>query len=280
MGPRRSPITGAGLTTGGDSEARPGPSPLRLFDYWLTVYRRTWRGTVISSFITPLLYVLGMGVLLGGFIAGDPARLEGATSYLAFVAPGMVAAQAMTTTFGEMTWPVMDMIKWHRIYFGMIATPLRVSDVVVAHLTFAVFRVGLVSAVFMAVLVPFGVFSSVGGIIAAFFVQLLLGLAFAAVLLVISASARTEDVFTLLFRLGMLPLFLFSGAFFPIGNLGGFLEGFARITPLWQGVDLTRMLAVGDVDASRAGWHLAYLGVLALAGTLLGIRALERRLVT
>ena len=84
----------------------------RLVDYWSTVYRRTWKGSVISSFVTPLLYILAMGVLLGGFIKSDPDQLEGATSYLAFVAPGMLAAQAMTTVFGEVTYPVMGMIKW------------------------------------------------------------------------------------------------------------------------------------------------------------------------
>ena len=67
----------------------------RQYDYWLTVLKRTWRGGVVSSFITPLFYVVAMGVLLGGFIDGDPATLEGATSYLAFVVPGLVAAHAM-----------------------------------------------------------------------------------------------------------------------------------------------------------------------------------------
>ena len=96
----------------------------RQADYWLTVYRRTWRGTVISSFVTPLLYVLAMGVLLGGFIEADPATLEGATTYLAFVAPGLVAAHTMQLVIGEMTYPVMSMVKWQRIAFGMTATPL------------------------------------------------------------------------------------------------------------------------------------------------------------
>ena len=86
----------------------------RLVDYWATVYRRTWKGSVISSFVMPLLYILAMGVLLGGFIEGDPDQLEGATSYLAFVAPGMLAAQSMTTVFGEVTYPVMGMIKWQK----------------------------------------------------------------------------------------------------------------------------------------------------------------------
>ncbi len=96
----------------------------RQFDYWWTVYRRTWRGTVISSFLSPIFYVVAMGVLLGGFIEGDPAELEGATSYLAFIVPGLVAAHAMQTAVGETTYPVMGMIKWQQVYDSMLATPL------------------------------------------------------------------------------------------------------------------------------------------------------------
>jgi lipooligosaccharide transport system permease protein len=117
-----------GLTdTDSDTATRPPTNVFagaaRLLDYWAIAYRRTWKGSVISSFVTPLFFVLAMGVLLGGFIEGDPDKLEGATSYLAFVAPGMIAAQAMTTAFGETTYPVMGMIKWHKAYFGMVATP-------------------------------------------------------------------------------------------------------------------------------------------------------------
>ena len=151
----------------------------RQADYWLTVYRRTWRGTVISSFVTPLLYVLSMGVLLGGFIEADPATLEGATTYLAFVAPGLVAAHTMQLVIGEMTYPVMSMVKWQRIAFGMTATPLSARDVINAHLGFLMARLVLVDAVFLAVLAPFGVYASVLGVVGAFLTQLLLGLAFA-----------------------------------------------------------------------------------------------------
>lgn len=256
------------------------PMVNRLVDYWITVYRRTWRGSVISSFLTPLLYVVSMGVLLGGFVKGDPARLEGAHSYLAFVAPGLVASQSMTTVFGEVTWPVMSMIKWNRTYLAMTATPLRPRDIVWGHLGFTVFRVTLVSAVFVLVLVPFGVFDSPWSAIGAFLVQPLLGLAFAAPVYAITAWALSEAVMTMMFRLVMLPLFLFSGAFFPIGNLGAVLEAIARITPLWQGVDLTRMLALGHVDGSRAVLHLLYLVVLAAVGVVAAERALERRLIT
>ncbi len=250
----------------------------RLVDYWALVYRRTWKGSVISSFLVPLLYILAMGVLLGGFIEGDPATLEGATSYLAFVAPGMLAASAMTTVFGEVTYPVLGMIKWNKTYFSMIATPLTVGDVVLAQLGFVLFRVATVSAVFLAVMTPFGVFSSWWGVLVAFLVQLLLGLAFATPVFALTAALKDESAFALIFRLGMIPLFLFSGAFFPIANLSPVMEWFARATPLWHGVDLSRMLVLGNVDASMALLHVAYLGVLAALGWWLTVRNLSRRL--
>lgn len=251
----------------------------RMVDYWGIAYLRTWKGSVTQSFVVPLLYILAMGVLLGGFIKGDPTRLEGATSYLAFVAPGMLAAQSMTTVFGEVTYPVMGMLKWQRVYYGMIATPLGVRDIVFAHLGFVVFRVATVSAVFLAVMAPFGVFESVGGVLIAFFVQLLIGLAFAAPIYALSASLKDESGFALVFRLGMIPMFLFSGAFFPISNLDPWMEALARATPLWHGVDLTRMLVLGRVDATTAVVHVAYLVVLMLLGWLLATRLLHRRLV-
>lgn len=264
VAPRTGPLNGAG----------------RLVDYWATVYLRTWKGSVISSFLVPLLYILAMGVLLGGFIKADPAKLEGATTYLAFVAPGMLAAQSMTTVFGEVTYPVMGMIKWQRIYYSMIASPLTVGDIVTAQLGFVLFRVGTVSAVFLAVMSPFGVFASWWGVIAAFFVQLLIGLAFATPIFALSAAMKDESGFALIFRLGMIPLFLFSGAFFPITNLSPAMEWLARVTPLWHGVDLTRMLLLGRLDPSTALVHVVYLSVLAGFGWVLAVRNLTRRLIS
>ena len=261
---------------------RPGRWELftRQSDYWMTVYRRTWRGSVITSFVTPLLYVLAMGVLLGGFIEGDPATLDGATSYLAFVAPGLVAAHTMQLVVGEMTYPVMSMVKWQRIAFGMTATPLSARDVVNAHLGFVVARVMLVDAVFLAVIAPFGVFVSVGGALGAFAVQILIGLAFATPVYALSAGLKDESAFALVFRLGVIPLFLFSGAFFPITNLSPPLELLARFTPLWHGVDLTRMFTLGTLDGPQALVHVAYLLAIAALGYWWAGRRLERRLTS
>ncbi len=104
------------------------------------------------------------------------------------------------------------------------------------------------------------------GTIVAYFVQLLIGLAFAAPIYAITSTMTSEGGFALIFRLGMIPMFLFSGAFFPIGNLDGWMEWLARLTPLWHGVDLTRMLVLGLVDWPLALLHVAYLAAFAVGG--------------
>lgn len=257
-----------------------GEALRRQVDYWATVYRRTWRGSVVSSFATPLFYVLAMGVLLGGFIDGDPDVLEGATSYFQFVVPGLIAAHAMQTAVGETTYPVMGMVKWQRIYDSMLATPLQCRDLVGAHLLFVLFRLATTCAVYDLVLAPFGVYGSWWGPFAAFGSQLLVGMAFAVWVYGLSARMRSEEGFGVLFRLGVFPLFLFSGAFFPISNLGEAGAWVARCTPLWQGVNLSRMFALDQVTWWLAGVNAAVLVVLLLAGWRWAVTGLERRLVS
>jgi len=130
----------------------------------------------------------------------------------------------------------------------------------------------------MFVLAFLGVYTSVAGALAAFAVQLLIGLAFAAPLYGFSAGLKSEEGFGVVYRLGIIPMSLFSGAFFPISNLGPVLEWVARFTPLWHGVDLTRMLVLGNVDAGLALVHLAVLAVLAVVGWWWAVRRLTERL--
>lgn len=251
---------------------------LRQFDYWWTVYRRTWQGTLVSSFVTPVFYVLAMGVLLGGFIEGDPSRLDGATSYLAFVVPGLIASQTMQTAIGEVTFPVMGLLKWHRGYYAMIATPLMPVHLVAGTLMFTLFRVATTAAVFIAVLVPFGVFATWWGVIAVFAVQVLLGMAFATVTYAYSVRVQSDEAFGVFFRLVVFPLFLFSGAFFPIDNLGPVLAWAAKLTPLWHGVNLSRMFSVDNVDWSLAVIHVVVLTAMMVVGWVLSVRGLSKRL--
>lgn len=250
----------------------------RQSDYWITVYRRTWRASIVSSFASPLLYVVAMGVVLGGFIAGDPDRLEGATSYLAFVVPGLIASHAMQVGVGETTYPVMGMIKWHKTYYSMLATPLEVPHLVLANLMFVAVRLAAICAVFGLVMAPFGVYASWWGPLLAWPVQVLTGLACATLTFAYTVRVTSESAFGVLFRIVVFPLALFSGAFFPVANLGDVGAAVARVTPLWQGVNASRMLSVDHVDWALLALNVGVLAVLLAVGWVLSVRGLARRL--
>jgi lipooligosaccharide transport system permease protein len=119
----------------------------------------------------------------------------------------------------------------------------------------------------------------VAGVLAAFVVQLFVGMAFATPLYGFSAGLKDQTAFALVYRVLIVPMFLFSGAFFPITNLPEVLQWVAMATPLWHGVDLTRMLTLGQVDGAAAAVHLAYLVTLVVVGWWWSVRRLTRRLV-
>jgi lipooligosaccharide transport system permease protein len=250
----------------------------RQVTYWWTVYRRTWKGSAVLSFVQPWLYIAAMGVLLGGYVDDASSGVGGAPTYLDFIAPGLLAATAMQVGTSETMWPVMGKIKWDRTYYAMIATPLRIVDIVVGHLGYALFRVTLASAAFAVVLALFGLFTSVLGFVVALCGAVLTGLAIATPVYAFSAGAKSEQGFALIFRLGVMPMFLFSGAFFPISNLSEPLQWLARVTPLWHGVELCRMGSLGSWDAMLLV-HVGYLVALASFGVWWGVRRLGRRLV-
>ncbi|HEX5497403.1 MAG TPA: ABC transporter permease [Mycobacteriales bacterium] len=254
----------------------------RSLEYWLYSYRRTWRGTVVSSVLTPLLYLTAMGVGLGALVdRGGTARLHG-VSYLAFIAPGLLAATAMQVATFESTYPVMGAIKWQRTYHAMLATPLGVRDVVAGHLWWVAFRIGSTCVVYLGVMSAFGVVSSPWAVLA-LPAALLTGMAFAAPIMAFAASQERDSGFNGIFRFGLIPMFLFSGTFFPVSQLPALVRPLAYVTPLWHGVDLCRELVLGTVTTSggvnRPLIHLAYLGVWAVGGVLLARLSFRRRLV-
>ena len=184
----------------------------RVFEYRLLDYRRTYRSSIFNSFVGPALFLAAMGVGLGTYV-NDSAALGG-VSYLAFLAPGLLAATAMQTAAFESTFPIMGGLEWNRVYHAMFATPIRPSDIALGNIAWIGFRVLLVSSVFVLVTALFGAAAS-PMIVLAIPVGVLTGLAFAAPITAFSATQRNVNTFNAVFRFGITPLFLFSGTFFP-----------------------------------------------------------------
>lgn len=252
---------------------------LRAASYYTRAYRRTWRGTMLTTFVNPVLFLLAMGVGLGTFIKqpGQTASL-GHLSYLKFVAPGMAIATAVQVAAGEATFPVMGATKWHKTYFAMIATPLRVGDVLAGNLIWMGIRVTMSVFAYLVVMALFGATTSPEAI-AILPVAVLTGAAFATPLAAFSVAQENDGVFSLIFRLGIVPLFLFSAVFFPLSQMPVGLRILAYCTPMWHGVDLCRALAYGRATAGGTAEHLAYLLGLAVLGFFAARLTYHRRLV-
>lgn len=260
-------------------EARPAAFPaLRVLGRNLVVYRRIWRGSLFLTFLQPVLFLAAMGIGLGGFVdRAGPGMLAG-VPYAAFLAPGLLAAQAMQTAAFEASWPLMARITWRRNYEAMLATPLRVRDLLAGELLWFSFRLALVGASFLAVMVAFGTVRSALAVVA-LPAAILTGLAFAAPITAFTAMQRTGEGFNALFRFGITPLFLFSGTFFPIDRLPELIRPVAYVTPLYHGVALTRDLTLGTLDPAADALHAVVLLAFAAGGAAIAWFALRRRLV-
>jgi len=251
--------------------------PLRDFEDWVMQYPRAWRGTAITSIINPVFYLGALGVGLGTLV-NKSAGADLGVPYIDFVAPGMLAATAMTIASGEASWPVMGSIKWTRQYFAMLATPIGTRDIVLGHQLWMTVRVASTSVVYLAVIAAFGGVNSIYGILA-LPAAVLLGAAFTTPFAAYAATVDSDAAFVPINRFIVVPMFLFSGTFFPVSRLPLPLEWLAYATPLWHGVELCRMFTLGHVHVLAALRHIAYLLLFVVIGYAWALRTYAARLL-
>ncbi len=267
-------------SAGGSGMTRPpNPGPWLALEYWLVAYRRNWKGSLLTSFLSPILFLAAMGLGLGSLVdaqVGSGQNLGG-LGYLDFLAPGLLAGNAMLLAVNESTYPVMGGFKWYRTYLAMAASPLRDRDILWGHFAYMGFRIGLAGFVFLAVMAAFGAVSSPLAVLAPVGATLC-GLAFATPTAAFVATRVNADNFSTFTRFVIMPMFLFSGIFYPVSQLPVGLEQIAWLTPVWHGVRMCRALTTGDDLGWEMGGHAAYLVVLILVGALAAGRTFSRRL--
>ncbi|MHB8439809.1 MAG: ABC transporter permease [Acidimicrobiales bacterium] len=253
------------------------PPALRAAQYFAYQYRKTWRGSVTTSFLYPVLYLAAMGLGLGTLINAHSGHIDH-VKYLVFLAPGLLASTAMQIGGNEATYPVLNCIKWDKAYVAMLATPLEVGDVLLGHMAWIAMRLLTVCAIYVAIMAAFGTVLSWWAL-AAVPAAILTGLSFTTPIAAFSATQEKDSVFSTLYRLVLIPLFLFSGTFFPVDQLPGWLQVVAESTPLYHGVSLCRDLTLGQIHLAGDLVHVLYLVALVAVGVVLARRTYRRRLV-
>lgn len=252
---------------------------LRATSIYFVRLRRSGQSSLLIAGLNPLFVLAAMGVGLGSLIDENQATSLGGVEYLAFIAPGLMAAFAMQSAAGNSLWPVLGGIKWEGTYVAQTATPLRPADVLAGQLAYTGVDIGIRIVMTFVAMVLFGAVESWWGVLA-MPAALLTGMVYAAVITAFSATQETDTAFPLIMRLGVIPSYLFSGTFFPVSQLPDALQAVAKVTPLWHGVDLCRSLTLGQATLVGSAGHVAYLAVCLAAAMAWGRRTFDRRLHT
>jgi lipooligosaccharide transport system permease protein len=239
--------------------------------------RRWWRSVVLVSGLTPILYMLALGVGLGTLVDRHGEGRLG-VSYLAYVGPALVTAAAAQLGAGESTYPIMAGFKWVRFFHGMAASPLTPRQIADGTLVWTAVRLTVNSGFFLAILAAFGGVER-WQVAAAVPAAVLTGMALAGPISAYSATREHEgQAFLVIMRFIVTPMFLFSGTFYPISELPAWGRWLAWVSPLWHGTELARGAAIGGLSGGGAVGHVAYLIAWTVAGVVLTRWQFARRL--
>lgn len=243
--------------------------------YWLrnwVVFRHTYRLSLLAWFIEPVIYLVAMGFGLGQYL-----REVRGIPYVDFIAPGLVALSVMYGATFETTWNAFFKMERAGIYDSCVSTPLSPEDIALGEALWGATRAVIYGAAFIIIAVPFGVFHSWWGL-AAPIALALVGMMFAVFGLAFTYWTTVVEYLSYYWTLFLTPMFMFSGIFFPLERLPGWVQGLSWCMPLRHSVDLMRALLVDGDPAAAAG---AALWIIVATGALfiVPLNLLQRRMV-
>ncbi|MHB1419408.1 MAG: ABC transporter permease [Bacillota bacterium] len=244
----------------------------KVFSRNLMVFKKTWRSNIMFNFLEPILYLAAMGFGLGGFVNS----ING-LSYINWLAPGLIASSSMWATASECTYESFIRMHYQKTYHAITATPVNVEEVVVGELAFGAFKGVLYGSVILLLIAVLGFVPSPTALLIPF-VVVIGGLVFAELAMAWTGLVPHIDSFSYFFTLVVTPMFLFSGVFFPLTGMPKLVGVLAWFTPLYHLVNLTRGLALGQMQISLL-WDFLWLLIVAAALFILPINLMRRRLI-
>jgi lipooligosaccharide transport system permease protein len=266
-----------------DAVLKAGVKPRRWGSWYIAEHRirsmRAYLQTIIATSIgNPLVYLFALGVGLASLVDANTGGIDG-VSYLAFVAPALLASAAVTVAAEECTYPMMMGFKWNPIFLAMNAAPISGNQITNGMVISVLARMVPTTAIYFVVMVLFGAVPSAWGV-AMILVASLTGIAVGLVIMPYTASIEEDKgQMAMIQRFGILPMFLFSGTFFPLTELPIYLQPIGWISPLWHGTELGRVVSYGmDEPIWLTVTHVLYLAILSFVGWRMTQRVVTRRL--
>ncbi len=251
------------------------PSPRGAFRVWqrdLTIFRKFWKPALFPNFIEPFFYLAALGLGLGAFIQDINGQ-----DYILYIAPGLLASNAMFAASFEATFNTFVKFKIDRVYDAIVSTPVNAEDIVMGEYLWAATRSALYGTSFLVVLVALGLVSSWWAILLPPFI-FLMGLMFSVMGMLFTSLIQSIDFYAYYFTLIVTPMFLFSGIFFPIEDFPAPVPQLAWFTPLYHAVNVCRGLATGPSPSVLidVAWVVVFTGGLALVP----VQIMRKRLIS
>ncbi len=240
------------------------------------VYRHQWM-IILSGVFEPIFYLIGIGLGLGAIIDTVTLADGRVVSYTAFVAPALLATAAMNGAVFETIFNVFFKLNYAKTYEGVLATPMGITEIAIGEMLWALMRAALYAFAMFVIMLVFGLILSPWGLLIVP-AALLTAAAFAAAGLAGTSYLRTVNDFDVPMGLIVMPMFLFSGTFFPIDVYPLPIQVFMQVTPLYHAIDLIRGLSTGIVGWAQA-WDFAYLLAFFTVCLWLAMRRMEHKLI-
>jgi lipooligosaccharide transport system permease protein len=239
------------------------------------VYKRIWL-VIFSGFFEPVFYLFSIGVGIGKLVGDVPGPGGQAVEYAAFVAPALLGASAMNGAIYESTFNIFFKLRYGKVYDAILSTPMQPRHIAIGEIAWSLGRGLLYAVAFLVVITAFGYVESAWAVMA-IPAAVLIGFAFAAVGMTATTFMKSWQDFDLI-NMVTLPLFLFSGTFYPLSVYPEAFQVITRFSPLYHGVELIRALTLGSFDWSIAG-HIAFLVVMGMIGVAITARRLDKLLL-
>ena len=252
--------------------------------YILTARLRSiskWRAIIAAVDIgNPLFYLISVGIGIGVLVQKNSGTAgTGGIKYIAFIAPALLASSAITGTMDECVFPTIEGFKWRKLFFAQNSTPITGRQIALGVYLAALSRALFSVTVYYILLLLFNVVDF-GPSALLIPIAVTGGGAFGAVMMFFAARIEKEDYFfNIIGRLVIMPMFLFSGTFFPLKLMPIYLQPIGWISPLWHATELGRSAAFDyGVSPLLVATHIIFLSTLIIVGLSLTLRQFERRL--
>jgi lipooligosaccharide transport system permease protein len=228
-----------------------------------------WKGIITLVAVgNPLFYLVAIGIGIGILVTENSGTSgTGGVEYIVFIAPALLANTALLGAMDETVFPVMEGFKWRKMFYAINSTPVTGPQIALGVFLAALVRVAFSVFLYWIFLVAFGVLSFQDSWMS-ILVAMYGGAAFGALMMGVVAGVQKDDYFlTVLGRLVITPLFLFSGTFFPLTNMPIYLQPIGWISPLWHTTELGRYFGYGaEVPGVMLSVHFLFLTAMLVVG--------------